>query len=562
MGIPQRLYTGLIGIAAIVALLTLTAREDPSQYGIVASGLLAALILIAFVRRSIASPIDSLLAAAEEYTKGNFDFRIDCDRTDEFGVLLRTFNDMGAQLQQYSEQLRVTALHDPLTELPNRMSILQSIQDAIDSPEDGPFGILFLDFDRFKLINDSLGHEVGDELLRQIATRIKQTVRSTDFVSIPARLGGDEFVVLLRELPNVDVVEVIAKRLLDELSLGFDLDGQTVCSTASIGVVTSEHQFTSASDMLRDADLAMYKSKAEGKGRYTVFDRSLRDQIQQRLNLENDMREGIPRQEFVLDFQPIVSLETGEVIAAEGLARWNHPTHGSLTAEEFISLANETGLIVPIGDRFVNEACRALAKWHSADSVAAEFSVHVKVSRLQLLLPNLVSVVEEALADHGIPPHCLLLGVREEAIMSDPDRVIRRMNSLREIGIRIGVDGFGTGVSSLTCLHDFPIDVLKLDRAFIGNLFRKSESHSILNAVLNLANELGVQVIASGVENSDQLCLLKLLGCQHAQGFLFAEPKNLEQVDALIGTRFNVSDEQTPSMVSASRHKLLMAGTE
>ncbi len=296
------------------------------------------------------------------------------------------------------QRLRDLAFYDPLTGLANRASIIDTMQSSIDRRESNHYALLFLDFDRFKLINDSLGHDVGDELLREIGNRICGAVRVRDEVISPARLGGDEFVVWLDNLNCVEDAMIIADRLLNVLSKSYDLGGQTICSTASIGVVTSEHQYDSALEMLRDADLAMYKSKADGKARYTVFDSGLRDRVQNRLQLENDMRAGIARDEFFLEFQPIISLETGQVEGAEALARWMHPTKGKIDADEFISIAEETGMIVPIGDRIVNEACRHLAQWQRLlGPTDGPIAVHVNVSRLQLLLPDLVKVVERAI---------------------------------------------------------------------------------------------------------------------------------------------------------------------
>jgi EAL domain-containing protein (putative c-di-GMP-specific phosphodiesterase class I) len=309
------------------------------------------------------------------------------------------------------------------------------------------------------------------------------------------------------------------------LSKSYDLGGQMICSTASFGVVTSEHQYESALDMLRDADLAMYKSKADGKARYTVFDNGLRDKVQNRLQLENDMRAGISRDEFFLEFQPIVSLKTGQVEGAEALARWMHPQKGKIGADEFISIAEETGMIVPIGDRIISEACRSLAQWQrSLPTTDRPLCVHVNVSRLQLLLPDLVNVVERAIAEHGILPGCLHLEVTETTIIDDLERVITRLHELRAVGVKINIDDFGTGYSSLSCLHQFPIDYLKLDRSFIANVTDSPDLAALLTAVVTLAYQLDLKVVAEGVEDLDQLEKLRALGCDYGQGYLFNRP--------------------------------------
>jgi len=457
------------------------------------------------------------------------------------------------------QKIEAAAYQDTLTALANRASILRSIQNSIERQDGNHFALLFMDFDRFKLINDSLGHEMGDELLRQIARRIQGALRATDRVAIPARLGGDEFVVLLDDLPSVEESHAVAERLLDVLSQSYDLDGQTVCSTASIGVVTSEHPFESAIAMLRDADLAMYKSKADGKGRYTVFDDSLRFKVQQRLVLENDMRAGIDRNEFILDYQPIFSLETGRIVGAEALARWMHPQHGLLGATEFIDIADETGMIVPIGDRFINDACRMLACWQqTSNSPRQPLSVHVNLSRLQLLLPNLLSVVEESLAEHSVPAECLHLEVRENVILQDPERVVARLIALRKMGVKIDIDGFGVGFSSLSCLHEFPIDFVKIDRSFIANAQESPESLVLLTAVLNLADQLGLQVVAAGIENVEQVGILRQFGCQYGQGYLFARPIPGEEVARLVSTPFIAlpGGLATPSVMTETPHEI------
>ncbi len=444
--------------------------------------------------------------------------------------------------KQMMEQIEEIAFHDTLTGLPNRASILRSIQYAIDRKDGNYFALLFMDFDRFKLINDSLGHEVGDELLQEIANRIRGSLRTTDQIMIPARLGGDEFVVLLDDLTSLDDATAIAQRLLDHLSASYNLRGQIVHSTASIGLVTSDHEFEFASEMLRDADLAMYQSKADGKARFTLFDAALREQVKARLRLENEMREGLDRDEFVVDFQPIVCLETGAIKGAEALARWAHPERGRLGANEFIPVAEETGMIVTIGDRIINEACRQLARWQrGCPETRKSLCVNVNVSRLQLLLPDLLNIVQHALNEHSVPPECLHLEVTEASIMDSPEKVIDRLHRLKEIGVKISIDDFGSGHSSLACLHEFPVDCLKVDRSFIGKVKDTPELSALLTALLTLADHLRLRVVAEGIEDLDQLTMLREMGCQYGQGFLFTNAIDSDQFEALLGQRFNLA---------------------
>jgi len=456
-------------------------------------------------------------------------------------------------------QLQQLAYHDALTGLPNRASILRSIQNTIDREDDNRFALLFLDFDRFKLINDSLGHDVGDDLLKEIANRLQKTVRVTDKI-LSARLGGDEFVVLLDDLSSDADATGVAERLLQVFSKSYKLGDHTVYSSASIGIVTSVHGYQTACEMLRDADLAMYEAKAAGKSRLAIFDRAMRDEAQVRLRIEGELREAIPRDEFTLVFQPIVSLASGELKAVEALLRWIHPQRGLINPDDFVPIAEETGLIVPIGTWVLDESCRQIALWRRELGENAPSCIHVNVSRRQLLLPNLVKIVKQALERHAIPPECLHLEVTESMIMHDLKTTVATLSELRELGVNIGMDDFGTGHSSLSCLHEFPIDVLKIDRSFIANVKDVQDYSALLQAVLTLADNLSLQVVAEGIEDADQLAVLQTLGCEYGQGFYFAKPFPADQIENYLSqtgvTTPNDSDVSTtdlPASLSADK---------
>ncbi len=446
--------------------------------------------------------------------------------------------------KQLLEQLKKLAYRDALTGLPNRPSILHSIQSTIERGDDHQFALLFLDFDRFKLINDSLGHDVGDELLKEIAHRLQNTLRKTDGV-ISARLGGDEFVVLLSDLPDVAHATVIAERLLGVFSGSYKLGPYTVYSTASIGIVTSEHRYQSAYAMLRDADVAMYEAKAAGKGCLTIFDQAMRDKAQTRLCIESELREAISQNEFVLFYQPIVSLESHELEGAEALIRWINPERGLINPDDFITIAEETGLIIPIGNWVLDEACRQFALWRRTLLDNAPHCIHVNVSRRQLLIPNLVTIVERILKSHAIPPECLHLEVTENIIMHDRVVTMATLTKLRELGVKIDMDDFGTGYSSLACLHEFPIDVLKIDRSFVANTKDIHDVAALLHSVLTLAENLGLQVVCEGIEDTKQLATLQALGCEYGQGYLFSKPLSVEDFENYVQTECKQLEHKT-----------------
>ncbi len=455
---------------------------------------------------------------------------------DDRTILVSAVRDI-TERQQLIQQLHALAFHDVLTGLPNRGSILSSIQDAIHRNDDDHFALLFMDFDGFKLINDSLGHEAGDALLKEIACRLQNNFREMDRMQA-ARLGGDEFVVLLEGLDRPADAIKVAERLLHVLSKSYKLGSNLIYSTASIGIVTNECRYQSASDMLRDADLAMYEAKSSGKARFVCFDRSQREKVQSRLSIENDLRDALSKDEFVLAYQPIVSLETGRMAGVEVLLRWIHPKRGLVGPDTFISVAEETGMIVSIGSWVIDEACRQFAEWQNALPAADRPPcVHVNVSRIQLMSANLVKVVDESLARHAVPPECLHLEVTESVIMNDPKFTITVLNNLRQLGVKIDMDDFGTGYSSLSCLHEFPIDVLKIDRTFVANVTRVRDFSALLHAVLTLADNLNLQVVAEGIEHLDQLATLQALGCGYGQGYLFAKPMPADEVGRFAASR-------------------------
>jgi diguanylate cyclase (GGDEF)-like protein/PAS domain S-box-containing protein len=438
-------------------------------------------------------------------------------------------------------ELRLSARTDRLTGLPNRALFCDRLQQAIlrsKRLKDYHFAVLFLDFDRFKTVNDSLGHEVGDLLLRGIAQRLRSVVRPSDSLSrqarerTTARLGGDEFVILLDGIATPEDATVVADRLLGCFVQPHLIGNHEVYATASIGIVTSAMSAGNADDVLRDADTAMYEAKLAGKGQYVLFDVSMRQRVQYRVNLESDLRNALDAGQLFLMYQPIVSLQSGRIESFEALIRWQHPEHGLISPGEFIPIAEETGLILPIGTWVLLEACTQFAQWQQVMGAAAPRSISVNLSRRQLALPGLPQTIRRILGHTHVTPGSLHLEVTESAVMKDVAAATKMLRAIKDLGVKLDMDDFGTGYSSLACLHQFPIDVLKIDRSFVANLNRGRHFAALVHAVAQLARNLNVSVIAEGIETAEQLLTLQSMECEFGQGYFFSKPLMADQVAA------------------------------
>ncbi|HEX8285840.1 MAG TPA: EAL domain-containing protein [Pyrinomonadaceae bacterium] len=441
------------------------------------------------------------------------------------------------ELEESREHFRNAALHDALTGLPNRALLMSHLKLAVEHAKRRPgflFAVLFLDLDRFKVINDSLGHLAGDQLLDQFARRLEVCIRTTDTV---ARLGGDEFAILLSDIEDYADAARVAERIQEELERPFHLGGHEVYTSASIGICLSATGYNDPDAILRDADTVMYRAKANGRARHELFDEGMHARAVALLRTETDLRRAVERDEFRVFYQPILSLVTGEVAGFEALVRWQHPALGLVPPSEFIPVAEETGLIVEIGRRVLSESCRQLREWQTRGVVPETHHVSVNLSGKQFAQASLAASVAGALGETGLDPRCLRLEITESVVMGNAEATCATLERLRALGLGVSIDDFGTGYSSLSYLHRFPVDTLKVDRSFISRMGEGDENGEIVRTIVTLASNLGMGVVAEGVETARQADLLRGLGCEYAQGYLFARPLDPQAAEAWLAAR-------------------------
>jgi diguanylate cyclase (GGDEF)-like protein len=432
-------------------------------------------------------------------------------------------------LEETKEHFRHAAFHDSLTGLPNRAMFTELLKAEIESSKrrnDHMFAVLFLDLDRFKNINDSLGHTHGDLLLVAFAERLERTLRPVDTL---ARFGGDEFAILLSGMSDATDAVRVAQRIQDELTQPFVLDKNSAFASSSIGIALSSSGYDRPEDILRDADTAMYRAKENGKARYEVFDHGMHARAVSRLQLESDLRQAVEQKEFCVYYQPIVSLQTGRLAGFEALVRWNHPRRGLVSPADFIPVAEETGLIVPIGEWVLQEACRHIRECQVAFPSHRSLSLSVNLSARQVAQADLLDRIKEALAVSKLSPHCLKLEITESVVMENAEAATLMFKQLRALGVQLSIDDFGTGYSSLSYLHRFPLNYLKIDRSFVSRLTTDNDN-AIVRTISTLARNLGMEVIAEGIETEEQYKQLKMLGCEYGQGYLFSHPVYSEGV--------------------------------
>ena len=436
--------------------------------------------------------------------------------------------------RQTQEHLLYSTLHDALTGLPNRSLFTERLRHAMRRSARHPddlFAVLFLDLDRFKDVNDNLGHFAGDELLRAVARRLEACIRPEDTV---ARLSGDEFAILLESITDISDAGRVAERIEEALSFPINLAGAEVTTSASMGIVTSTMSHDQPEQLLRSADMAMYRAKAAGRARYEMFDRAMHTDALERLRLETDLRRAVELGEFLLHYQPLVSLKTGRVTGLEALVRWQHPDKGLVPPADFIAIAEETGLIVPIGKWVLFEACKQIQEWQAAHPREEPLTIGVNLSVKQFSQPDLIDQIRSALEVTGAPAASLRLEITESAIIDKGRSAIAILSRIRELGVQVYLDDFGTGYSSLSYLHGLPIDAIKIDRAFVSSMDTDEKHRRLVRTILTLAEIVGVRAEAEGISTSEQLRELRSLNCEQGQGYLFSAPIPKEAVDVVL----------------------------
>ena len=456
----------------------------------------------------------------------------------EIKLLQQLTAQLGIAIQQAEllQSLQHDALHDSLTNLPNRALLMEQLKEAFKRQRRHPdrlFGVLFLDLDRFKVINDSLGHLVGDQLLMALADRLKQCKRDSDAVS---RLGGDEFVILLEELSSSESAIKVAERIHQALEKPFILQNKELFLSVSIGIALSipPHYYLEPTQLLRDADTAMYHAKKLGKSCHAVFKPSMHTHAQKQFHLENDLRRAISRQELAVYYQPIFSLETNCLERVEALVRWQHPERGLIPLEDFIPMAEETGIIIALDQWVLKNACCQLRCWQEQFPVFSHLILSVNLSGHHFSQMNFIEQIDRILTSTGILGQYLKLEITESVLLSNPESTVKMLKQLRKRNIQICLDDFGTGYSSLSYLHRFPLNVLKIDRSFVSNLKAQDSRMAIIRTIVTLGHELGIEVIAEGIESAHQMQFLKALGCHYGQGYYFSPPVDSQALTNLL----------------------------
>ena len=480
-------------------------------------GAIAAIVLI----RGIVHPIGDLTNGVEAFDRGQFDIRIETVSDDEIGVLAKALNNMAESRQNAETQLYEMAYRDPLTKLPNRAQFQLRLVDAIGHARRNSqmVAVLLLDLDHFKNVNDTLGHPAGDALLQYVAIRLEDCVRDTDTV---ARLGGDEFAIIQNHLNDKQRVETLASRIIDRLSQPFDIEGDRVHSGTSIGVSLFPDDAVDSDELLRSADLALYRAKHEGRGSFYLYDTELDHEVKSRSAMEVDLRGALERDEFYLAYQPKQELKSGRITGAEALIRWKHAERGIVPTDQFIRVAEQSGMIMQLTDFVLRSACRDMKEWGVEE--IEDFRISINLSALDFKRGDFFDWMVKLLADSDHDPKHLELELTETSLMANSESTRRMLERLRDLGVELSIDDFGTGYSSLQYLKNFPLSRLKIDRPFIRDVAISKSDASIAHSVITMVHGLGMKVVAEGVETEAQIEFLKAENCDEVQGYYISTP--------------------------------------
>lgn len=536
-------------------------------------GLYAALIILGkrYLQIRLFTPINSLQEGADRIAQGDLDHPIPVTHQDELGKVAQTINIMSGRLkertreleeqavslaaeinerQKAENQLLYDAFHDSLTHLANRALLMDRLQITLlrsKQRERSLFALMLLDFDRFKNINDSLGHVAGDQLLIDAAYRLEKCARSSDTV---ARLGADEFIILIEDINSIHDATRFADRLFEDLSIPFLLGNNEITVTFSMGIVIFTPEYENADEILRDADTALNRAKLNGKGRYEIFDSEMRENILGFISLETELRRAIDTSQLVLYYQPVVDLRTNIVRGFEALVRWNHPSKGLISPDVFIPIAEETGLIIPIGQFVINEAIAQLHRWQQKFYKGSPLKMSINLSQKQLAYEGLVGGIEQTLGRYQVDPASIGLEITETAYMYDVESGINTIKRLKSLGVNMLLDDFGTGYSSLSQLSHLSFDEVKIDRFFIDQMTKDDKHTGLIRAIISMSHELGMDIVAEGIENQQQVNMLTALGCEFGQGYYFARPQESKYAESLIAR--SAGEPFKPASVPAS----------
>lgn len=517
-------------------------------------------LLYSLMRMMVIYPIDQLIDMSKEISQGNLQVVNQIDKEDEFGDLGRSIEQMASSLRERGDQIKTMAYRDNLTGTANRAMFNLYIKrvTARAYRNNEQYALLFIDIDNFKTVNDTKGHAIGDLLLREISGRLNEHIRDSDFIaeditastaagdsSMLSRLGGDEFTVLLPDLKDPLVAGMIARRLIEVISAPFHIGGDKIYVGASIGITLYPTDSQDEDELLRFADIAMYHAKEHGKNNYQFYKESLNEKIQNNVRIESRLRDAVTNNSLFLEYQPQIALNTGRVVGVEALLRWNDPELGRIPPGEFIPVAEGCGEILTLGEWVINEACRQQSEWLKQGNDQVIMSINV--SSIQFDRQDVSEIISAALIKHQIDPATLEVEITESTTMNDPEISIVKLNKVRSVGVSIALDDFGTGFSSLSHLLQFPIDVLKIDRNFVLNILTQKDSMSLVSTIIAMAHNLGMKVIAEGVEDQQQVDLLRSLHCDIIQGYVFSRPLGAEQIPDFINQLIAADVHNVPS---------------